>query len=437
MLTRILAQYPAQFRKKKIPAPVLHEAKRRVLDSLGCYFGAFDFKPNKILRQTFLPKNSGEASVWGTPHSAPADLAAWVNGAGVRTLDYNDTYLSQEPCHPSDLLASLWAACEISGQKKQGLTLLKSMVLAYEVMCRLCDAKSIRVQGWDHVTYLPIASAVGCSYIFGLSPEKVAHAVSLSVVGNNALRQTRVGRISDWKAACASYAAKTGLWAVRAAQNGLTGPDQIFTGKNGFFNQVSGPFSLSRQLNSNWMILKTHTKYFPAEHHAQSAIEAALKMRPFIRGQAISKITLESFDVAVDIIGSEKEKWQPTTRETADHSMPYLVVVALLDGDVNLKQYAEARYLKPDVRKLLNRVQVKRSKRYSQLYPKKLPNKVTVHLKNGKILSQEVLLSKGYAGRPMSDIEIEEKYSRLAGEKRNKLKDKIWNLEKLNALPKI
>lgn len=413
-LEETLSQYPEQFRRLRVPEPVRHEAKRRAVDALGCYYGAFHLKPVRLLRETLAPGTAGEASIWGTKKRASAEVAALLNGAGVRALDFNDTYLSREPCHPSDMLSSLWAACELSHQTKNEKGLLQAMVLGYEVLCRLCDAASLRLRGWDHVTYLPISTAVACSYILGLNRVQTRHAVALSVVGNNALRQTRVGTISDWKAACAAYAARAGLLAARLAKAGFTGPSDIFNGRHGFMAHVSGPLRFSMDpLGKNWKIMSTHTKFFPAEHHAQSAIEAALAVRRLIRKQPIKRIVIESFSVAVDIIGSEKEKWQPTTRETADHSMPYLVVAALLDGDVTLKQYEKTRYLDKDVKTLLKQVTVKISDKYTRLYPRFLPNRVTVWLKNGDSFSQEVLLSKGYAGRPMTDDEIRAKYQRL------------------------
>ncbi|MBV9080697.1 MAG: MmgE/PrpD family protein, partial [Elusimicrobia bacterium] len=346
-----LARFPSQFNRVRLDDATMSEAARRVLDSFGCFYGAYNAKPGRVLRSTLAEPTSGECTLWGTRRQAAADAAAWTNGTCVRTLDYNDTYLSLEPCHPSDLLASLWAACELSGKKEQGRLLLRAMVLGYEVMCRLCDAASLRVRGWDHVTYLPIASAVACSYIFGLDPTATRNAIALAVTPNNALRQTRVGEISDWKAACAAYGARAGLWAARLASHGFSGPYDPFAGRHGFFAQVSGRFKIAgRPLRRPWMILSTHVKFHPAEHHAQSAIEAALEIRRRRGGRVgpVADVKVEAFDVASAIIGSEKEKWQPKTRETADHSLPYLVAVALLDGDVNLRQYERRRYLDAD-----------------------------------------------------------------------------------------
>lgn len=439
MIDTQLSYFPLRMKKVTVPAEVLHEAARRVTDAVGCYYGAYDAKPVALLRRLIRSESRGPNAVWGADFTASADAAAWANGAGVRALDYNDTYLSKEPCHPSDLLASLWAACEESRRANQGRLLLRAMALSYEVLCRLCDAASLRSRGWDHVTYLPAASAVGCSYIFNLAPEKTRHAIALALTGSVALRQTRVGEISDWKAACAAHAARAGLWASRLAGLGFTGPNEIFSGRHGFFANVSGPFSISSKLGGRWKILETHTKYFPAEHHAQSAIEAALAIRRRAGRRRVSRVTIESFDAAVDIIGSEREKWRPTTRETADHSMPYLVVAALLDGDVTLRQFARRRFLDGDVRKLLRRVTVKRSSRLTRMYPAKLPNRVTVQFSTGDRDSAEVPLPRGYAGNPMTDGEIGDKFHRLAGpvlgqDRSHRLRGRLLNIGAVDRL---
>lgn len=437
---RQLAAYPSRFRASALSRDVLDEARRRVLDTLGCFFGAYRAKPGRLVRETLARSTTGEATLWGSRRRAAGELAAWANGTCVRTLDYNDTYLSLEPCHPSDLIASLWAACEIDGRPAQGRRLLEAMILAYETMCRLCDAASLRTRGWDHVTYLPIASAVGCSYVFRLNEEKTRNAIALALTGNNALRQTRVGEISDWKAACAAYAARSGLWASRLAARGFTGPFDIFEGRHGFFRQVSGPFALaSRSLAAPWKILSTHVKYFPAEHHAQSAIEAALLLRDRLSPGKIREVTIECFEVATSIIGSEPEKWKPTTRETADHSMPYLVAAALVDGTVTLAQYERRRFADADIRTLMKKTKVVARPAYSRRYPVDMPTRLVVKSAGGRVESAEVLRPKGYAGRPMTDADIRSKFDRLAtpvlgASRAARLADAIARIERMPKL---
>jgi 2-methylcitrate dehydratase len=442
-IENLIAEMVPQFRRRSLPADVLGEARKRVLDSLGCFYGAFDEKAIRALRKTFVELGNGNCALWGLERRATPATAALLNGAGVRALDYNDTYLSKEPCHPSDMISSLWAACETSERSDQGRVLLHAMVLSYDVLCRLCDAASLRTRGWDHVTYLPIATAAGCSYILKLTVEQTRHAIALAAVANNALRQTRVGTISDWKAACAAYAAQAGLNAALLARSGFTGPHDIFSGRHGFFAQVSGPFRFpTAGWGKHWRILDTHTKFFPAEHHAQSAIEAALALRPQLSARRIRQITVAGFDVATAIIGSEKEKWSPTTRETADHSLPYLVSIALLEGGVTLEQYQRARYLNADVKKLMRTVRVKSDARYTRLYPKQMPTRLTIQLADGKTLSAEVMRPKGYAGRPMSWDDVAEKFERLSSAAlsergRRRIVSRVEELERVKRLSSL
>lgn len=443
MLDEILSELPAKFKKSHIPYGVMSEAKKRVVDSFGCFFGAYLTNPSRALRKTYYEKSLGPCCVWAGLDKASPEVAAMINGTGVRALDFNDTYLSKEPCHPSDLIASLWAACEMTPSRRQGKLLLKAMVLGYEVVCRLCDAHSLRKDGWDHVNYIGIASAVACSYIFGLSARTTRHAIALTVVANNAMRQTRVGTISDWKAACAAHAAKAGFQAALMARQGMTGPSDIFSGPHGFFNQVSGPFRISlKGWGEPWKIMETHTKFYPAEHHAQSAIEAAVSIYPAIMDEKIRKVVVESFDASIQIIGSEKEKWRPETRETADHSLHYLVAIALLQGGVNLKQYALKAYLKPSVRDLMKRIVIKRSERLNKLYPKYLPARVTVTMADGTTHTREVIQPKGYAGRPMSKEDIMRKFDDLARPilsegRRRRLMIVLFSLDRLSKLKSL
>ncbi len=469
----------------------MNEARARVIDSLACFYGASTLLSIRRLNHAFSDATSGPCSRWGTSSSVSPERSVLVNGAGVRALDYNDTYLSKEPCHPSDTLAALWAAAEISGGPRQGRRVLTGLVQSYEVMVRLCDAASLRSRGWDHVTYLPIASAVGCASIFNLSVEKTMHAVALAVCGSTALRQTRVGTISDWKAACAANAARAGLVGTLLARSGFTGPSNIFSGRMGFERQVSGPLLFkSGGIGKPWGILRTHVKYFPAEHHAQSAIECALALRhqilfpapqgegvgvgsstalfqlfkdagsfgdsaplltsPLtgrgkykggekIRVRDIRSITVGAFEAAVSIIGSEKEKWKPTTRETADHSLPYLVAVALLDGDVTLGQYERRRYLNSNVKALMKKIKIRAIPSYDRLYPRTMPTRLTITFKGGKKISKEVKLPKGYAGRPFEPMDLKAKFDRLTGpvlpaSRRVKLWKSLSRFDRLNKL---
>src|SRR6185503_7052852 len=233
-----------------------------------------------------------------------------------------------------------------------GREFIVAIALSYEVQCRLCDTASLRARGWDHVTYGAFSTALAAARLMRLDVEQTRHAVGISGVASAALRQSRVGELSHWKGCAFANAARHGVFAALLARAGMTGPAPIFEGEKGFEKLVSGPLhdlklptAGSGLLKGDFMILKTHIKFWPAEYHSQSAIEAALKLRTQINDPAdIESVLVESHDAAVDIIGSEPEKWRPTSRETADHSLPYIVAATLADGEVTQRQFAPERF---------------------------------------------------------------------------------------------
>jgi 2-methylcitrate dehydratase len=200
----------------------------------------------------------------------------------------------------------------------------------------------------------------------------------------------------------------------------MTGPAPIFEGEKGFEALVSGPLDLrvgdwGTARNGNFMLAKTSIKFWPAEYHSQSAIGAALKLRRQFKDVAeIESVLIESHDAAVDIIGSEPEKWRPISRETADHSLPYIVAAALADGEVTSKQFEPTRIADPELLALVQRVKVERHKELSALYPEAVGNIVTVRLRNGRALSERVDYPPGHAKNPLTDLEVEAKFHALA-----------------------
>src|SRR5881394_634820 len=283
-LAEQLAEYAVGLKFEGLPAPVVHEGKRRVIDSMGCALGAWDAEPCVIARRV-ASRFSDErgATLLGTTHRAPPDWAAFANGCLIRYLDYNDTYLSREPAHPSDNISAALAVAE--AENSGGREFIVAIVLAYEVQCRFCDAASLRARGWDHVTYGAFSTALAATRLMQLDVDRTRHAVGIAGVASAALRQSRVGELSHWKGCAFANAARHGVFAALLAGRGMTGPAPIFEGEKGFQALVSGPLDARVE---NWgkggdfMILNTSVKFWPAEYHSQSAIEAALKLRPQI-----------------------------------------------------------------------------------------------------------------------------------------------------------
>jgi len=445
-LAHQLANYACSLQFEDLSKEVVHEVKRRVIDSIGCALGAWNEEPCVIARQVaseFSAKNG--ATIIGTAHQAPPDWAAFATGCCIRYFDYNDTYLSKEPAHPSDNISAALAVAESLGAN--GRELITAIALAYDVQCRLCDAASIRARGWDHVTYGAFSTALAAARLMKLDAEKTRHAVNIAGVACAAMRQARVGELSHWKGVAFANAARHGVYAALLARAGMTGPAPIFEGQMGFEKElgvslgnvgekfVKQPNATTPQEGTAAMILKTSIKYWPAEYHSQSAIEAALTLRKEIPDLAqVKSMMIESHDASVDIIGSEPEKWKPETRETADHSLPYITAIALIDGEVTDRQFQPERFMDPKIWKFLENVTVQRNAELSSLYAKAVANIVHITLQDGRTLTKRVDYPLGNAMNPVSDQQLEGKFNALvepalgAGGARA-IVDLVWKLD--------
>src|SRR5229473_3465204 len=401
-LAEQLADYAVGLKFEDLPAPVVREVKRRVIDSVGCALGAWNAEPCGIARRVAAMFSAERgATLLGTGHRAPPDWAAFANGCLVRYLDYNDTYLSKEPAHPSDNIPAALAIAE--AEQADGRELTLAIALAYEVQCRLCDAASLRARGWDHVTYGAFSTALACARLMELDPEKTRHAVNIAGV------------------ACAA----------------MTGPAPIFEGQMGFKKQLGVSLGNvgEKFKGAPAMIVNTSIKYWPAEYHSQSAIEAALFLREQIDDVSqVKAMTIESHDASVDIIGSEPEKWKPETRETADHSLPYITAIALIDGEVTEKQFQPDRFMDPKVWKFLENVKVERNAELSAMYPGAVANIVHVDLADGRRLTKRVDYPLGHAKNPLEDFEVEKKFLSLVVPAFNrdhaaKIIEHVWSLD--------
>jgi 2-methylcitrate dehydratase len=443
-----LAAYAHGLTFEKLTREAVHEAKRRFIDSFATAVGAMPSEAYQITKRCAL-RVSGDpaASVLGGGRTSP-EWATFVNGLLIRYLDFNDTYLSQEPAHPSDNLAPVLAVGEAAGAK--GTDLITAAVLAYEIQCRFCDAASLRKYGVDHVTYGAISSAVAAAKLMRLDPAKTVHAVGIAGVCNVALRQTRSGELSEWKGCAFANAARNGVFAATLAAEGLTGPAPIFEGDLGFFNLVTrgpftpAPFGAEPGNADGFMINKTYIKYWPAEYHSQSAIDAALQLRRDLGGDVsrVAQIDIHTFEASYNIIGKYKEAWAPKTRETADHSLPYCTAAALFDGDVTLATFDEARFTDPKLVAFTAKVKVHLDDALTARYPAGIPNRITLTLDDGRTLAKEVEFPRGHAGNPMSDAEVERKFRTLVeptyGKPRaDAILARCWELETLTSVTEL
>jgi 2-methylcitrate dehydratase len=415
-LAERLADFALATRFEELPQAVVMEARRRLLDSLGCAAGALA-EPAPVIARRVAGRSQGNPTVSLIGGgSAVADWAAFSNGVHIRYLDCNDTYLSLEPAHPSDNWAAVMAAGEAANA--DGRAWIAAAAVAYEVQCRLCDAASIRARGWDHTTYGSLSATLAAAKLLGLSHQQTVHALGIAGTTGTALRLTRAGELSMWKGCAFAFASRNGVFAALLAADGLTGPAPLFEGEMGFFQQVSGRFELPKLAGrgaEGWMLPKTSIKPVPAEYHSQSAISAALSLRTQIDDpRRVRSIEIATFRAAVEIIGKDPEKWHPKTRETADHSLPYCTAVALVDGRVSPEQFTPQRLADPALLELVAHTRVVEDPALTAGYPAGIPNRVTITLDDGTKLAAEVTYPPGHDKNPLTDEQLAAKFHGLA-----------------------
>lgn len=386
------------------------ELKKRVADIAITSFGAMNAEPVRIMRSSLLPSSGRKnASLFFTGEKASVDVATMINGTMTRYLDFNDTYLSREALHPSDNIPPLIALGEFHELK--GKEIIEAAAVSYETVCALSDAVSIRDLGWDHVTYVSISSAAGLGHLLDMNEETFGHTLNLAINNNISMRQTRAGELSMWKGATAANACRNSVFASMLSENGYTGPAPIFEGEMGFFRQVSGEFSLDF---SKSHIMKTMIKNYPVEYHAMSAAEAASELRGVISGN-IESVNVETFTVANTIIIKDPEKLRPKTRETADHSMPYIIAYTLKKGDPDPNAYSD-RYLRDaSILKTIDLSHFRVTEKYDAMYPEFLPVKIEIRTDKG-IYEKEIDAPKGHNKRPYTWEDLEAKAARVMNE---------------------
>ena len=433
-----LSAYAAALRYEDLPREVVHQAKRLIIDTIGCALGGYASEPAKIacdIAGTVTSTNPATVMVSGQRTSP--DVATFANGVMIRFLDFNDGYTSTgESGHPSDSIAAVLSTAEL--MKRSGKEVIAATVLAYEVFCRVCDEVDLKPLGWDHVTVGGMASTAAAAWLFGLREKKIAEALNLGIAPNIALYQTRIGSVSMWKGCAYANASRNAVFAAMLAARGMTGPSPIFEGVGGYFKAVTrAPFRLTvlggRQ--HRFKIVECSIKCFPLGQYSQTVVQAALEAREKIRfADEIAEVRIATVSTAIRLMAGDPDKWAPTTRETADHSMPYTVAVALIHGTVEARHFDDEYLHDPAIRALTKRVKVEVSEEANRRMPEAMLCKLTLVTTSGAVHTAIVEYHKGHYKNPMSDAEVEQKFHKLAAnvltpDRRDRLLERLWKLE--------
>ena len=434
-----LSDYAAAFSHAHLDAAAVHAVKRALVDAIGCAIGAHAAEPVAIAnRLAALSHSDTPATLIGSGRRTTPEMAAFANGTMVRYLDFSDDYLNKDGPHPSDNIAAVLAACESCGAS--GRDLLRGVALAYEIVGQLVDHATFKFKGFDYVTETSIASALACANVFGLDRGRMAQCLALAIAPNIALFQTRVGELSMWKGCAGPNASRNGLFAALLAREGMTGPPSIIEGPRGLFKQVTGPFEVG-PLGGPGVPLKVTRTFFkpnPMMYTGMLPVEIALALRP-----RVDVARIESIRIVLDrfCLSSSQgaEKYDPRTRETADHSIPYLVVAALLDGRIDDASFDEARFRHPRALALLARTSMAEDETYTQRWPDPFCCRIEIVLQGGEVVSHYAENPLGHPSRPMSDAQIDAKFIELATRvlstaQAHRLLEMLWNVERLDGL---
>ena len=414
-ITAEISRYVVEQRDSALSATALHEATRRMVDSLGCAIAARNAEPVRIARSLAEEITSTRgASVLGQQAKSSVELAAFTNAAAIRYLDCNDAYFTAlgGGGHPSDLIGGALAVAEMVGAS--GAELLQAIILGYEINGALASGVWLRERGWDQGLNIIAATAAMAGSLLGLDRAQLGHAIALAVTPNVPVRQTRIGALSMWKGLATAGAIRNGVFAALLAERGITGPAEPYVGRSGLWELVTGEFELSLPVHENRAVIEdTSLKMRPAEFNAQAAIDIAVELNGVVSVDDVATIDIGTYWLAWHEIGMDADKWNPRNRETADHSLPYLFAVALVDGRVDSDSCGPARLADPALRAVLPRITVTEREDFTAAFPQEFNVAVTITLHNGDVIERHARVPHGHPDDPASDAELDAKFDAM------------------------
>jgi len=438
-LVEEIADWVAELNFEMLPESVVDRAKLILLDTIGCALGALTAAPVQLVRQMVIDQGgTPQATPIGAKWKTTCDQAAFIDGMALRYLDLND--YTPVGGHPSINVAPALAVAEAQG--RNGKDLIVALTLAYEMQLRLRRAiERGKQEGWDHSTGVHYSAAALAAKLFGLPAAKIAHA--LAIAGSHActLAEVRKGKLSMWKGAAEPMAAKGGTFAAILAKTGLTGPLTILEGSCGYGAVVTGALDgdVLRERLEQFQILTSCIKMWPCVFVAQAPIAAALKAcngRPLVAGQ-IDKIVVHLSEFAYQ----QQMKFLAAglaTRESADHSVPYCVARAVLQGEVRLDDFDEKNLTDPATLAVFHKVVLAPSSNF----PEKVGAAVEIFLRDGTTLSDQIPYPPGHTENPVGESDVVAKFQALAApvlepESINQVCDAVLSMEKASNLASL
>jgi 2-methylcitrate dehydratase len=412
-----------------------------ILDSLGCCIAALGAGPVDACRdQVGEFGGIGPCALIGGGKANPVYAAFW-HTALVRYVDFMDNFLAQtETCHTADNFGVALTIADYVGAT--GRDLMLAVALAYTVQSRFVDHANFMSSGFDHTAQLAFSHNAAAGRLLGLREDQIANAIAMAAASDASFAVIRAKPLSQWKGLASAQSALGAMNALFLARRGVEGPLQVIEGPMGIDHL------LRMQINIDWDkvgydgVVESSIKKYNSMIHTQSAVHCMVELgsqNKIDPGKVIS-LEAEVIQLAYDFAGGGLYGIDKVirTKEQADHSLPYLLAVALLDGDVMPAQFAPDRIIKSDVQGLLKKVSVRPNREFTEVYPAKMPAKITVRLQDGQVIEHEVRDYPGLASDPFTWEESVAKFDRLVAGRvddvlAREIKDAVLSLEDIQA----
>ncbi|MFN8547392.1 MAG: MmgE/PrpD family protein [Candidatus Eisenbacteria bacterium] len=438
-LTRTLAEWTASLRYEQLTPDAIDGAKRFLYDSLGCAFGGAHVHDTEIAA-SYLKEKGGapRTTVWVDGWKTDPVESAFLNALMIRAMDYNDIYWKQDPSHPSDIIPAATSIAEWKGLS--GRDLILGIVLAYEVEMRLSEFAfpGIRERGWHHATLTAYASPLVAGRLLGLNVDQLQHAIGISASRHFTLGAAVAGKLTMMKNTVDPMATRAGVESALLAQLGYTGPENVLDGKEGMFHCLGPewkPQILVGGLGESFRIKDCGMKSYPTEALTHTPITATLYLlrENQLRAEEIKEVRIETIARAADIL-SDPAKYDPRTKEAADHSLPYCIAAAMVDHKVTPEQFKQEKIMEPRLRDQLKKIKVLANQEFEALFPKIQACRVEIEMMDGRVLDRRIDVPKGDPRDPMTPEELQIKFDALShasfsDARRAAIKEAVWKME--------
>jgi 2-methylcitrate dehydratase len=420
-----LADWAAKLEYDHLSPEAIQSAKLYLFDSFGCALGGSQQHDVQIAldHHKEMGGNAACTVLVDGFRTNPVD-AAFLNALMIRAMDYNDIYWKADPAHPTDIIPAGLSICEMNGLG--GKDLILATIIGHEIEMRLAEFgdPGVREYGWHHATITCIASPIVAGRMLGLPPEQIQQAIGISVAPSMCLGAVTAGKLTNMKNTVDPMATRAGVEAALLAKRGYSGPEHVIDGKEGLvhcFEKFGGSFHLNMLTDGlptsggdHYKIIDCSMKSFPIEALSHAPLTAMMKIvaEQSINPDDVAEIRVEVIARAADILG-DPAKYRPTSKETADHSLPYSLAVGLVDGMVTPLQFRQERIDDPKLIPIMDKIKVVANEEFESLFPKFQPSRVTITLADGKSFEQRVDVPKGDPRDPMTEEEIAVKFNAL------------------------